>query len=128
MNVSLLEDEDYLNDLKLKLPQWKTIGMNELADKRCVWDWLKYSVRNHATAYSKRKAKEKNEKERTLPIEYDAAAKLYENNPSALNQIRLNEAKESLELFYEEKTKGIIIRARARWAGMNTGSEAQNMF
>ena len=44
-----------------------------------------------------------------------AAAKLYENNPCALNQNRLNEAKESLELFYEEKTKGIIIRARARW-------------
>ena len=24
-------------------------------------------------------------------------------------------AKEKLELFYEQKTKGIIIRARARW-------------
>ena len=115
MNVSQLEDEDYFIDLKLRFHQWKTTGMNELLDKRCVWDWLKYNIRNDATAYSKIKAKEKNEKERTLQNEYDAAAKLYENNPSALTQNRLNEAKESLELFYEEKTKGIIIRARARW-------------
>ena len=89
--------------------------MNELLDKCCVWDWLKCNTQNHVTAYSKRKAKEKNEKERTLQIEYDAAAKLYENNPSALNKNHLNGAKESLELFHEEKTKGIIICARAWW-------------
>ncbi|WP_284120951.1 hypothetical protein, partial [Klebsiella pneumoniae] len=27
----------------------------------------------------------------------------------------LNEAKETLESYYEEKTRGVIIRARARW-------------
>ena len=117
MDVSLLEDEDYLNDVKLKIPQWKTTGMNELSDKRCVWDWQKYNIQNqwHAIAHSKRKAKEKNEKERSLQNEYGAAAKLYETKPSTLNQNRLNEGKESLELFYEDKAKGIIIRARTRW-------------
>ena len=28
---------------------------------------------------------------------------------------RCHEARENLEAFYEEKTKGIIMRARARW-------------
>lgn len=60
-------------------------------------------------------AKERSEKEGTFQNEYDAAAKLYENNPSALNENRLNEAKESLELFYDGKIKGIITCARARW-------------
>ena len=32
-----------------------------------------------------------------------------------LNVDILNSAKEDLELFYEEKVKGMIIRARARW-------------
>ena len=32
-----------------------------------------------------------------------------------INADRLNAAKERLESFYEEKVKGIIIRARARW-------------
>ena len=36
MNVSLLEDEDYLNDVKLRIHQWKTTGMNELSDERCL--------------------------------------------------------------------------------------------
>ena len=31
------------------------------------------------------------------------------------NATRFNAAQENLETFYEEKTKGIIIRARARW-------------
>ena len=32
-----------------------------------------------------------------------------------LTQLALNAAQEKLETFYEEKTKGIIIRAHARW-------------
>ena len=66
MNVSLLEDETYLNDLKNNLPQWKTMGTNDLSDKRSVWDWLKYNIRNHAICYSKQKAKERNKKEKSL--------------------------------------------------------------
>ena len=31
MNVSLLEDETYLNDLKNNSPQWKTMGTNDLS-------------------------------------------------------------------------------------------------
>ena len=39
----------------------------------------------------------------------------FERDPNNLNVDILNSAKEDLELFYEEKVKGIIIRARARW-------------
>ena len=34
MNVSLLEDENYLNELKNNLPEWKTTGITNLSDKR----------------------------------------------------------------------------------------------
>ena len=53
-------------------------------------------------------------KERQLQNNYEEATKIFESDPSELNAIRLNEIKEKLELFCEEKTKGIIIRARAR--------------
>ena len=46
---------------------------------------------------------------------YEEATKKYEEDPSIVNQNLLNKAKEILKHFYEEKTKGIIIRARARW-------------
>ena len=37
------------------------------------------------------------------------------DSPNNLNVDILNSAKEDLELFYEEKIKGIVFRARARW-------------
>ena len=115
MNVSLLDDENYLNQLRINIPKWKLEGKSELSDKRCVWDWIKYNIRSHAISYSKDKAKLRNEKERQTQKEFEEATRLFENDPSASNRLRLDEIKEKLELLYEEKVKGIIIRARARW-------------
>ena len=41
MNCSLLEDENYINDLKQKVPEWKAEDEKVLPDKRSVWDWIK---------------------------------------------------------------------------------------
>ena len=107
--MSLLEDENYLSELKNNLPEWKTTGMNSLSDKRSIWDWLKYKIRNHAIYYSKQKAIERNAREKLLHTTR------YERDPSTINQNSLNEGKEIFEHFCEEKMRGIIIRARARW-------------
>ena len=115
MNVFLLDDENYLNQLRINIPKWKLEGKSELSDKRGVWDWIKYNIRSHAISYSKDKAKLRNEKERQTQKEFEEATRLFENDPSASNRLRLDEIKEKLELLYEEKVKGIIIRARARW-------------
>ena len=45
----------------------------------------------------------------------EGATKKFEQDPSDSNLNTLNEAKEILESYDEEKTKGVIIRARARW-------------
>ena len=115
MNVSLLEDENYLEQLRINIPKWKQEGEIDLSDKRCVWDWIKYNIRLHAISYSKEKAKLKYEKEQRIQQELKDANRLFENDPSASNRLRLDEIKEKLELLYEEKVKGIVIRARARW-------------
>ena len=71
MNVSLLEDETYFNDFKIKLPQWKTMGTNNLSDKHSVWDWVKYNIRNHGISHSKEKAKERNIKEKSMETAHE---------------------------------------------------------
>jgi len=81
MNVSLLEDGNYLNDLKDKFPQWKTTGANNLSDKRSVWDWLKYNIRDYAISYSKQKAKERNIKEKSLQTTYEESNKNVRSRP-----------------------------------------------
>ena len=47
-------------------------------------------------------------------------------DPNNANVNALNSAKENLELFYEEKVHGIVIRARAR-SGMNMVKEVANI-
>ena len=115
MNVSLLDDEEYLNYLSVNISKWKLEGEKELSDKRAVWDWIKYNIRKHAIKYSKEKTKQRNDVEKIIQEEYKEATRRFENDPNDLNKSRLNEVKEKLELFYEEKTNGIIVRARARW-------------
>jgi len=90
-------------------------GQNELTDNRTIWDWTKYKIRAHAIQHSKRKAMERKEKEMNLQTEFSKAKQLFDSDPNATNVNALNSAKEKLELLYEEKVQGIIIRARARW-------------
>ena len=89
-------------------------GQNELTDNRTIWDWTKYKIRAHAIQHSKRKAMERKEKEMNLQMEFSRAKQLFDSDPNATNVNALNSAKEKLELLYEEKVQGIIIRARAR--------------
>ena len=109
------DDEDYIDDIAEKIPVWLAEGRNELSDNRNIWDWMKYNIRAHAIQYSKRRARERNEREKSLEENYAKAKLIFEVDPNDLNASILNSAKDLLELFYEEKMKGIIIRARARW-------------
>ena len=88
--------------------------MNELSDKCAVWDWIN-TTSVCAISYSKNKAKQRKVEEMHLQNDYDKVTKMFVSDPSDLNKIRLNEIKEKLELFYRERFKGIIIRARPRW-------------
>ena len=115
MNCALLEDDRYVDDLKSKIPVWLAEGYKDLSANRNIWDWLKYNIRAHAIQHSKRRAKERIEKENHLQEKYSKAKMEFERDPNNLNVDILNSAKEDLELFYEKKVKGIIIRARARW-------------
>ena len=115
MNCALLKDDHYVDDIKSKIPVWLAEGYKDLSDNRNIWDWLKYNIRAHAIQHSKQRAKERIEKENHLQEKYSKAKTEFEGDPNNLNGDILNSAKEDLELFYEEKVKGIIIRARARW-------------
>ena len=69
----------------------------------------------HAIRYSKEKAKKRNDKERMIQQKYEEATRHFEKDPNDYNRSWFNEIKEELELFYEEKPNGIMVRARARW-------------
>ena len=81
MNVSLLDDEEYLNYLSVNIPKWKSEGGKELSDKQSVWDWIKYNIRMHSIRFSKEKAKQRSDKERMIQQEYEEATRHFEKDP-----------------------------------------------
>ena len=111
MNTSILEDDEYIDDLTKMVPIWITEGRKNLSD---LWDWIKYNIRAHASKYSKKKAKERNERGSKLEKEYTEEKQVFETNPNDSNGDNLNAAKDKLESFYDEKVNGIMC-ARARW-------------
>jgi len=58
-SCSMLDDEDYEEDITRMIPHWIAEGQKEFSDNRMIWDWIKYmyNIRAHAIQYSKRKAK-----------------------------------------------------------------------
>ena len=54
-NTALLEDEDYVNNIKTNLIQWKAEYEGDNAKSR--WEYMKYKIRQYSIQYSKKKAK-----------------------------------------------------------------------
>ena len=115
MNCVLLKDDDYINDVTLKIPIWLIRGRKDLSDDSVIWDCLKYDITAHAKQLSKRRARERNEKEKHLEEEYAKTKQVFEADPKSANSNTLNAAKENLEAFYDEKLNSVIIHAHARW-------------
>ena len=61
MNCSLLDDEDYVNDITKKIPIWLAEGRKDLSYSRSIWDWLKYNIRTQTIhrAFEKESTREK---------------------------------------------------------------------
>ena len=88
----------------------------EVTDKRPFWEMIKMEIRIFSIRFAKRKAKEKRDMEfellrklQDLNARIDAAP---EGSPLA------DEAKKikiKLDQMAEEKTRGCIVRSRARW-------------
>ena len=57
-NSSLLEDSSYVELISLKYSEWLD-EFKEVADKRVLWDLVKYRIRSLNIKYGKEKAKER---------------------------------------------------------------------
>ena len=44
MNCSPLKDDDYFNDVTVKIPIWLAEGRNELSNNRSILGWIKWNI------------------------------------------------------------------------------------
>ena len=114
-NNSRLEDEEFVTKMSFIIKH-AAEKHKHIADKRLYWEMLKMGIRMFAIRFAKKKAyTERN-------IELDLLQKLEEMNlridATPENSSLVNEARKlqiELDEIAVQRTKGSIIRSRARW-------------
>ena len=114
LNTSLLSDENYKTMINNKLPTWLEEGKG-LDDPRSIWDWIKFNIRSNSIIFSKQIASIRRKQEEELNQKYQASLSAFQINPCDNTRVTMERCKRDLELLYEDKVEGIILRARARW-------------
>ena len=113
-NASLAEDTGFVTLINESMPIWLD-EFNTIADKRLLWDLIKYRIRQVSMEYGKEKARKK----RKNITDIEASLKACEENcvecPSPENLQQLENLKVEYDNLYENIAQGAIIRSRATW-------------
>ena len=117
-NNSLLEDE-----ISVKLiTDSSAVIQNKysgIEDKRLKWELIKMEIRGITIPFSKNKAKQLHQKERDIQNRLQVLDRFISNSPNTdciKNEINeYNNLKEEIDLIYQKKGKGSIIRSNCKW-------------
>ena len=111
-NNSLLEDCEYVEKLREEIPLFK----NKYSNASLKWDLIKTEIRGFTIKFSKIKAKRRRNEEHILQKKANQLLEQIEQNPT--DKMLLNELYATnlrLRALMRQKTKGAILRGRARW-------------
>ena len=111
MNVSLLQDTNYLGLIKQTILTAKTDAKN-LINKDLVWDYIKCKIRTDTITYSISKHKEQNKIIDVISAKLEALENLVTSTPDLNSVNEYNQVKKELEELYENKVKGAMVRSR----------------
>ena len=118
----MLEDPDYVTKLRESVEEFKQ-KYADIDDLGLKWDLIKMEIRGFTIKYSKIEVKKRKTEELTLKRKADKLLLEAEKNPNykqILNDLYATNLR--LQKIMHLKTKGAIIRSKARWYA------AQNCF
>ena len=129
LNSALLSEADYVNAIKSTIDETASeYENNEEVDEVLLWEMIKLKFRDASIKYSKVKIKKMKNEEANIESALAALEEQLEqgvNNKDVLEeQIRCK--KNELENIIQYKTKGAIIRSKARW--YNEGEKNSKYF
>lgn len=114
-NTSLLEDKNYVSEMKMLIEKLKHENEDQLMKPNTFWEWLKYNIRKHSIKFSKTKSRAQRKMESELEMTLQKAIKDLEEDPTDENKITVERLQKRLEFLYDEKVMGIIKRANIRY-------------
>lgn len=114
-NNSLLENEDFVTKLKFYVGYAKE-KHRQCTSKKLYWEMIKMEIRDFSIRFSKRLAQGKKTTEIHLLCKLQQLHKRVDRNPNDKTSVaELQRTKTELQRLAEHKTKGAIIRSKARW-------------
>ena len=114
-NNSLLEDCEYVDKLREEIPLFKN-KYSDVQNASLKWDLIKMEICGFTIKFSKIKAKRRRNEEHILQNKANQLLEQTEQNPSdkkLLNELYATKLR--LRTLMRQKTKGAILRSRAKW-------------
>ena len=113
-NNSLLSDTNYVKLLTYKIPMFAK-KHEQVNDKGLYWEMIKMEIRAFTIAFSKKKAKRKRDEESILLSEMMRLQTKLQASYNDSLKTELERIKFKLSKIAGIKTRGTIVRSRARW-------------
>jgi len=87
----------------------------ELEEKELLWEMIKMEIRATTIIFTKRKAKQKRDEEKDLLARFNSLQSQLRSNFNESIKVELDRVKHKLEKITAARTRGTIIRSKARW-------------
>ena len=118
-NNSFVHDELYVNELIQNYNRWST-ECAHFTDKRVVWEYLKYKIRNFSMNYGKLKNHETTSRVGELENKLSNITEQLESDDLSEEQCEhyhheKNEIENELKEIEAHKAEGIMMRAKCLW-------------
>ena len=113
LNCSLLQDADYKEKVRQIIRE--TAENNANADPNWKWETIKMAIHSGTIEYSSRKQKDKENKIALLENKLNRLENTSAESPSEQCTREIKKVKEDLETYIADRTRGAMVRSRARW-------------
>ena len=114
-NSSLLNDTEYVNNIKLLIAECKEKYM-DIADKRITWELVKMEIRSFTIPFCVKKKRDSLKLEASLNKRYNELYNIMqEGSASADIQQEFSTVENDIKEIERHKARGIILRSKCKW-------------
>ena len=124
-NSSLLKQTDYVENLKMKLTEWRSL-YEEFQSKQGLWELIKYEIRKFTINYSPKNKKKERGSEKVLLNTLENLERSFAINPTEEIFTEIQSVKKQLEKIDNDKLNGAIVRSRIKW--VEQGEKSSKFF
>ena len=123
-----MADKTYVELITKNIPEYVK-KYQELEDKGLLWEMIKMEIRATTVIFAKRKAKQKQNKEKEHLLRFNSLQEQLRLIFNESTKAEMERIKTKLARTTASKTRGAIVRSRARWyefGEQNSNNRGQN--